>query len=111
MIREISASEWFEAVQIQFNAVANPEKAIAMAAYMKNNFQFLGIPKPIRSEETKKLFTKYPPKIIYVSSSRILCAKNAEFQKMKDGGGSAVAYAWYVWEKGNINNTIIKWVN
>lgn len=59
MIREISASEWFETVQIQFNAVANPEKAIAMAAYMKNNFQFLGIPKPIRSEETKKMFTEY----------------------------------------------------
>ncbi len=65
----------------------------------------------MEGKERKKLFTKYPPKIIYVSSSRILCAKNAEFQKMKDGGGSAVAYAWYVWEKGNINNTIIKWVN
>ncbi|MDR3561924.1 MAG: DNA alkylation repair protein [Negativicutes bacterium] len=27
----------------------NPERAIAMAAYMKNNFPFLGIPKPERS--------------------------------------------------------------
>ena len=27
------------------------------------------------------------------------------------GGGSAVAYAWYVWEKGYKGETIIKWIN
>lgn len=37
---------------------------------------------------------------IYVSSSRLLCAKNGEFQKMREGGGSAVAYGWYIWKKG-----------
>lgn len=57
------------------------------------------------------LFDKYPPKTIYVSSSRILCAKNAEFEKMKQGGGSAVAYAWYVWQKGYNGPTVIKWIN
>lgn len=59
----------------------------------------------------KKLFALYPPKTIYVSSSRILCAKNAEFDKMKAGGGSAVAYCWYVWEKGYKGETVIKWFN
>ena len=29
---------------------------------------------------------------------------------MKAGGGSAVAYAWYVWEKGYNSDTIIKWI-
>ena len=61
--------------------------------------------------ERKKLFLNYPPKHIYVSSSRILCAKNAEFERMKQGGGSAIAYAWYVWEKGYKGNTILKWIN
>ena len=59
MIKHLSASEWFDAVQIQFNAVSNPEKASAMEAYMKNHFRFLGIPKPIRAVETKKLFSLY----------------------------------------------------
>ncbi len=56
------------------------------------------------------LFSKYPPKTIYVFSKRIMCAKNGEFEKMKQGGGSAVAYAWYVWEKGNYNKTEIRWI-
>jgi hypothetical protein len=65
----------------------------------------------LEGKKRKHLFEKYPPKIIYVSSSRILCAKNGEFEMMKKNGGSAVAYAWYVWEKGYIGNTIIKWIN
>lgn len=40
-----------------------------------------------------------------------MCAKNANFEEMKQGGGSAVAYAWYVWEKGYNGDTIIKWIN
>ena len=27
------------------------------------------------------------------------------------GGGSAVAYAWYIWQKGYKGNTIVKWIN
>ena len=59
----------------------------------------------------KALFRIYPPRTVYVSSSRLLCAKNAEFKKMIDGGGSAVAYAWFVWEKGYKGDTILKWFN
>ena len=59
----------------------------------------------------KKLFEKYPPKTVWISSSRILCAKNADFEGMKAGGGSAVAYAWYVWEKGFKGETILRWFN
>lgn len=65
----------------------------------------------LEGKERKILFRAFPPKVIYVSSSRILCAKNAEFERMRDGGGSAVAYAWYVWEKGYKGDTIIKWIN
>lgn len=65
----------------------------------------------LEGKERKKLFQNFQPKIIYVSSSRILCAKNAEFERMKAGGGSAVAYAWFIWEKGYKGETIIKWIN
>lgn len=57
-----------------------------------------------------ELFSKYPPKKIYVFSQRVLCAKNGEFERMKAGGGSAVAYAWYVWEKGYTGDTVVKWI-
>lgn len=65
----------------------------------------------LEGKKRKILFKKYPPKIIYVSSSRILCAKNGNFEIAKKHGGSAIAYAWYIWEKGYIGNTILKWIN
>ena len=65
----------------------------------------------LEGKSRKELFKKYPPKCIYVSSSRILCAKNGDFKAAKKNGASAVAYAWYEWEKGYNGNTIIKWVN
>lgn len=65
----------------------------------------------LEGKKRKKLFQKYPPKVIYVSSSRLLCAKNGEFEKMIQGGGSAVAYAWFVWEKGYKGDPVIKWIN
>ncbi len=62
----------------------------------------------LESQSRKELFTKYPPKVIYVSSSRINCAKNGDF---KTYNSSAIAYAWYVWVKGYKGDTIIKWIN
>lgn len=65
----------------------------------------------LEGKKRKQFFLNNPPKTIYVSSSRILCAKNADFARMIEGGGSAVGYAWYVWEKGYKGDTIIKWIN
>jgi hypothetical protein len=65
----------------------------------------------LEGKSRKRLFERYPPKVIHVSSSRLLCAKNAEFAEMIKNGGSAVAYAWYIWEKGYHGDTIIKWFN
>lgn len=65
----------------------------------------------LEGKARKELFEKYPPQKIYVSSSRLLCAKNGDFQKMRDGGGSAVAYAWFIWEKGFKGDTIVRWFN
>lgn len=56
----------------------------------------------------KELFNIYSPKKIYVSSSRLNCAKNGEFEKSPS---SAIAYAWFVWEKGYEGQTIVKWFN
>lgn len=65
----------------------------------------------LEGKARRALFDTYPPKRIYVASGRLLCAKNGEFEKMKAGGGSAVAYAWFVWEKGYTGDTVVKWIN
>ena len=65
----------------------------------------------LEGKARRALFEKHPPKRIYVASSRLLCAKNGDFQKMRDGGGSAVAYAWFIWEKGYKSDTVVRWFN
>lgn len=55
------------------------------------------------------LFSNSPPQRILQFSRRVLCAKNAEFQKMRKVG-SAVSYAWFVWEKGYKGETTITWI-
>ena len=62
----------------------------------------------LEGQARKKLFEKYPPKRIYVFSGRVKCAKNGDFESV---GSSAVAYAWFIWEKGFAGNPIIKWIN
>jgi hypothetical protein len=65
----------------------------------------------LEGKARRELFNKYPPKVIYVASSRLLCAKNGEFEKMRQGGGSAVAYAWFIWQKGFKGETVVRWFN
>lgn len=101
------------------NIITNPpyslaskfvEKAMSIIHNGNKCIMFLKL-QFMEGKTRKKLFEKYPPKTIWVSSSRIMCAKNGDFQKMRDGGGSAVAYAFYVWEKGYKGDTVVKWFN
>ena len=62
----------------------------------------------LEGQGRRNFFKKNPPKRIYVSSSRLNCAKNGDFEKYKS---SALAYAWFVWEKGYIGDPVIKWIN
>ena len=57
------------------------------------------------------MFDNEPPKIVYVSSSRLQCAKNGDFETYGKGVGTAVAYAWYIWEKGYKGPTELRWFN
>lgn len=54
----------------------------------------------------EKLFSKYPPKTVYVFTNRQVSDKNDDFNK-----GSAVSYSWFVWEKGYTGPTEIKWIS
>lgn len=60
----------------------------------------------LEGKARKNLFITQPPKKVYVSSSRIECAANGKFKNE-----SAVAYAWYIWQKGFNGATTIEWFN
>ena len=62
----------------------------------------------LEGKKRKEFFLENPPETVYVSSSRLVCAKNGQFHRYSS---SAVCYAWYVWEKGFTGNPIIKWIN
>lgn len=62
---------------------------------------------PRRQGPTRSL-PFYPPIRVWVSSSRLKCAMNGDFDKY---GSSAAAYAWFVWEKGYKGETTVKWFN
>lgn len=40
----------------------------------------------------------------------VKCAKNGDFEKYGKGVGTAIAYGWYVWEKGFKGESIIRWI-
>ena len=58
----------------------------------------------------KELYSSTPPKWVLQFRKRVLCAKNARFEAMRKGGGSAVSYAWFVWEKGYTGRSMIDWI-
>lgn len=68
-----------------------------MAMFLKLTF--------LESKKRKDMFSKYPPKRIWVFSERVECAKNGEFI-----GNNAVAYCWYIWEKGFEGRPEIGWL-
>lgn len=86
------------------------EKALQIIPNGKKVAMFLKV-QFMEGKGRKPLFVNFPPKTIWVSSSRINCAKNGNFENLRISGGSAVAYAWYVWEKGYSGTTGLKWFN
>lgn len=85
-------------------------KALELVSTGRKVYMFLKLTFLEGKSRFKDLFSKYPPKSIYVFSERVMCAKNGDFETMKAGGGSAVAYAWFVWEKGWQGKTTIDWI-
>lgn len=87
-------------------------KALDLVNEGNKVFMFLKLTFLEGKSRFKELFSLYPPKFIYVFVERLMCAKNGEFTKYNNKGNAhgAVAYAWYVWEKGWQGDTTIKWI-
>ena len=71
--------------------------------FMFLKLQFLG------GITRRGLFDRKELKTVYVSRDRIKCAKNGKFQDLTTR--SAVAYAWFEFQKGFNGDPVIKWIN
>lgn len=60
----------------------------------------------LEGKERRKLFDEHPPKTVYVFSNRVKCGKNGIFTNVRP----AMAFAWFVWQKGWRGSTTIKWI-
>ena len=100
----------------RFNIITNPPykhakefvlKALELLPQGCKCFMFLKLTFLEGKARLEELFYKFPPKKVHVLSERLQCAKNGDFDKYKNG---AVAYAWFVWQKGYAGKTVIDWI-
>lgn len=61
----------------------------------------------LEGQKRKELFEKYPPKYVYVNSTRQFCYIDGNMSVKKS---SAVCYCWFVWQKGYTDEPIIRWI-
>lgn len=47
----------------------------------------------LESKMRKEFFEQCPPKVVYVASSRLICAKNGDFNQY---AGKAMSFAWFI---------------
>lgn len=82
------------------------EKALKITRVGTYTIMFLKI-QFLEGKSRKELFKKYPPKYIYVNSSRQLCYLNGDMSKKIS---SATCYCWFIWEKGYEGEPIVRWI-
>ena len=60
----------------------------------------------LEGKNRRRMFERYPPKVVYVSTSRLSCGKNGV-----EWMPSCICYAWFCWVKGFHGDPIIRWFN
>lgn len=56
----------------------------------------------------RKLLEEFPPARIYVSSRRLTCARNGDFEHTEHG---AICYAWYIRDKTYHGETVLRFLD
>ena len=66
----------------------------------------------LESRGRRPLFDRKCLKTVWVTSGRINCCKSGDFsQEVRKKHSSALAYAWFIFEKGYFGDPVIKWFN
>ena len=111
-----NTQDFFDYKYFNGNIITNPPYKVAID-FVKHSLEiipdgnkvamFLKI-QFLESKSRRIFFDEFPPKKIYVASSRLICAMNGEFDKYKS---SAACYAWFICEKGYAGKPEIDWIN
>jgi len=64
----------------------------------------------LKGKRRKSFFQANPPIKIHVFSFRAVVAKSGDFTSIQTNG-NAIAYVWFVWEKGYKGQTVVDWIN
>lgn len=86
------------ATEFVWKAMHNVHDGAKVAMFLKIQF--------LETQKRFDLFSKYPPKKVWVFVNRVNCGKNGLFT----GESSAVCYAWFVWQRGFDGNPEIDWI-
>lgn len=62
----------------------------------------------LEGQKRQKFYKTAPPKYVYVAVRRTKCFKNGE---VIDTQAGAMAFAWFIWEKGFTGEPTIRWFN
>lgn len=91
-----------EAEQFILHALDLIEPGCKVIMYLK--IQFLeGI------RRFNSIYKNYPPKYVYIHSTRQSVAKDGDFEKHCKSSNT-VCYIWAIWEKGNTNEPVLRWI-
>ena len=111
-----NTQDFFDYKYFNGNIITNPPYKVALD-FVKHSLEIIPDGNKVamflklqflEGKARKEFYKTNPPKKIYVASGRLNCAKNGEFEKYPS---SAVAYAWFVWEKGYQGKPEIDWIN
>lgn len=99
--------------------ITNPPYALAQE-FLEKSFQLLNHDGQIamflkiqflEGQKRKIFFEKFPPKVIYVFSSRQNPWRNgSSVDERGNPWASTMCFAWFVWENGFKGDPIIKWI-
>lgn len=111
-----NVKDFFERSSWRGDIITNPPYKIALD-FLKHSLAIIPVGNRVamflkiqflEGKARKEFFKEHPPKIIYVASSRLNCAKNGDFDKYTS---SAVCYAWFIFEKGYKGKSVVEWIN
>jgi hypothetical protein len=106
--------------KINYSVITNPPYKLsvpfirkALEIVTKGNKVAMLLPLTfLESKSRAQFFEETPPSRIYVSRSKLTCAKKGDFEALK-GKTGAMAMAWMVWDTNTnfSSDPIIKWFN
>lgn len=67
----------------------------------------------LEGQKRRKLFKEYPPRYVYVFRKRICVFSNGIEKDPKTGKdwATTLCNAWYVWQKGYVDEPVIRWLD